>query len=319
LSAIATQESPHSLSGSLTLGLRFQTNANSATNKPDMVRSPFGFLSLPANQRRRSDINMVAIFQSLYRYDLQAQDGHAIEANLLGFGTLHGKVQSVSVGLGELTVGPRLFFPQVAPGFNIRPYGLANYLTVGGVPFYRTFGTGLSFNLPTDEQTQLSLGYDMRFKRYYVNADAPNQRERDAVDNNITAGVRHQLHSTGFLGVDAFYRFERASRRWNSNRELGLTLSYTHLLDDYLGLTGQPWSLTGGVTRSHTVYGEPDPSVDPTLTRRESKWEFLGVLQVPVADWITLQMQVQQQFVNSTYEQNRFGNLSTLFGVQMRF
>jgi len=323
LKAIETAKSPHTLSVSLTAGMRYQSNANAAAGQPDNIRSPFGALSLPDNQRSRGDFNGFTVASVGYRYDLQTQDGDALEVNTMLYGTQQLKVTRLNVGLMEVTVGPRLMFPGVAPGFNIRPYAIANYLMIGGSGYYSTLGAGLNAILPVSAQTQLSATYENRRKTFYTNAANPNQTERDSSDNTVQLGVRHQVFDQGFVGVDGFYRFENASRGWHSNREYGATASYTHLLDDYLGLTDLPWTVQFSGTRSYTLYGEADPSVvdlaTDSLRRRDSKWEVGALMLVPVTSWATLQLQIQQQWFKSTYTQNQFDNLVGIMALQVRF
>ena len=323
LKAIEAAKSPHSLTVSLTAGMRYQSNANAAANQPDNIRSPFGTLSLPDNQRSRGDFNGFSVAQATYRYDLQTQDGDSIEVSALLYGTQQFKISRLNVGLMEMTAGPRINLPTLAAGFNIRPYVIANYLMIGGSGYYSTLGAGLNGVVPLSAQTQVSATFETRSKGFYTNAANPNQRERDSSDNNLQLGVRHQLFEQGFLGFDTYYRFEMAQRAWHSNREFGATVSYTHLLDDYLGLTDLPWTVQLAGTRGYTSYDEADPSVVDTTTdslrRRDSKWELGGVLLIPVTSWATLQMQIQQQWVKSTYGQNQFDNLAGIMALQVRF
>ncbi|MFY7960355.1 MAG: tetratricopeptide repeat protein, partial [Elsteraceae bacterium] len=287
LKAIETAKSPHSLTVSLTTGMRYQSNANAASNQPDNIRSPFGVLSLPDNQRARGDFNGFALAAVNYRYDLQNQDADALEVGVTLYGTQQMRVTRLNVGLMEMNVGPRFNFPGVTPGLSVRPYLIANYLMIGGSGYYTTLGGGVSALLPISPQTQLSAVVETRSKNFYVNAANPNQRERDSSDTAFQLGVRHQLFEQGFIGVDGFYRFELARAQWHSNREFGATVSYTHLLDDYLGLTGLPWTAQIAGTRSYTGYNEADPSVVDTtgdgVTRRDAKWEVGGMRLVPVA------------------------------------
>lgn len=323
LKAIESAKSPHSLTVSLTNGLRYQSNANAAANQPDNIRSPFGTLSLPDNQRARGDFNAFTLAAVNYRYDLQTQDADALEVGVTLYGTQQFRISKLNVGLMEINAGPRFNLPGVSPGFSLRPYVLANYLMIGGSGFFTTLGGGVSALLPVSAQTQLSAVVETRSKDFYVNAANPNQRERDSSDNSIQLGVRHQLFEQGFLGFDGFYRFELARAQWYSNREFGATISYTHLLDDYLGLTDLPWTVQIAGSRSYTTFNEADPSVVDTsvdqLTRRDSKWELGGLLLIPVTSWATLQLQVQQQWYKSTYAQNQFDNLVGLMAVQVRF
>ncbi len=323
LKAIESAKSPHSLSVSLTTGLRYQTNANAAANQPDNIRSPFGTLSLPDNQRARGDFNGFAVAATNYRYDLQTQDGDALEVSTLLYGTQQFRVNRLNVGLMELTAGPRFVLPGVAVGFSIRPYVIANYLMIGGNAYYSTLGGGVNAVLPISAQTQFSATFESRRKNYYVTGASPNQAERDSTDNSMQLSARHQVIEQGFLGFDAFYRFETARRGWHSAREYGATLSYTHLLDDYLKLTGLPWSVQIAGTRSYTSYDQADPSVVDvsvdSLRRRDSKWEIGGLLLVPVSDSATVQLQIQQQWYKSTYEQNQFDNLVGVLALQVRF
>ena len=84
-----------------------------------------------------------------------------------------------------------------------------------------------------------------------------------------------------------------------------------------------PWTVQLAGTRSYTSYDEADPSVVDTTTdslrRRDSKWEIGGVLLIPVTSWATLQLQIQQQWVKSTYAQNQFDNLAGIMALQVRF
>lgn len=148
LKAIETAKSPHSLTVSLTTGMRYQSNANAASNQPDNIRSPFGVLSLPDNQRARGDFNGFALAAVNYRYDLQNQDADALEVGVTLYGTQQMRVTRLNVGLMEMNVGPRFNFPGVTPGLSVRPYLIANYLMIGGSGYYTTLGGGVSALLP---------------------------------------------------------------------------------------------------------------------------------------------------------------------------
>lgn len=277
--------SRHQFVGSITLGMRGQSNANLAANARQVQASG---VTINSPNRPRSDFSGIVIGRVTHIYDFQTNDGTTWVTNALFYGTRHVSVSSSNVLLGEMYSGPRFnVFPNLRPGATLRPYFISNIVGLDDAHYSHTFGGGADLSIPFGSRWAVETTYQHRIIDYRNTTSQPTASQLTGHENIVRGRVVYQVSPGSAILGEVSGRFATAQANQFSFDEFGITGTYTM---DYNAWGSRPWNVTASVGYFHRNYEAPDPVVNPTVTRRENEWR-LGVANViPVAEnWFLVQ------------------------------
>lgn len=300
------------------MGLRHQTNANAGPNSLNV--KALGFDAVLSRQyAKRPDWNAFALGTFRYIYDLENQRGDVLEAQLTGYYSRQFKVTRLNTGLVEGNFGPRLaLLPDAMPGLSVKPYVIAGGVALGDNPYLFNTGVGVTLAIPMIVAL-IEPGYEIRRRSFRNSLDIPNATEQ-----------RGRLH-TGFVNVSGMIlpelrwnmrgAFNRADtqRDYNAYRSLAFDFGLAYEFDPMVVPTARKWTLSPFVGFTRTRYEEPNPVVDPTLSRRDREWRVGLGLDAPIWANVGLGAMVQYANVKSNIPNYSTRNLSVTFGPTVRF
>jgi hypothetical protein len=129
----------HRFAFSVSGGLRYQSNANSAPGTNILV------IDLPAQLdpefRKTSDFNVFVSGRMRHHFDFGGQRGDLMETNVSVYGSHQFEVDNLDVGFLELETGPILHIAP-ASGITVRPFLLGSFLMLGEDPYQGSVGAG---------------------------------------------------------------------------------------------------------------------------------------------------------------------------------
>lgn len=281
---IDRRQAPSQFSGSITAGLRYQSNANTAPTGGN-VRVGGLPARLDEEATAEGDVNAFLFGTLRHAYDFGTQDRTMWES----FGNFYVARQfdrtDVDVTYLQATTGPRFFADALLYGLSVRPFVAADFVMIHDKTDYVAPGGGVSLDYNEPGASVSLLG---EWRHRFFN----NTRERPQNDNRSgdELGLRLSADKTfaSFLTLFAalgYVHFD-ARRGFESYDEIGVTAGAQAAFTGPFGAEGIPWTLTFSATRLFTDYDRPDATIDPDTKRRDRDWRLNATLTAPLsADW----------------------------------
>jgi hypothetical protein len=318
-------------SGFLFFGSQYQSNANLAPGSP-LIHSPVGDVLLNPEFTKRSDVNIFGSGSVLYAYDLGTQSRDTLEVATLGFANHYMNVDRLDLGLTEATFGPRFNFDAPVPwmqGVSIKPYGIANYINLGGNPYFYTLGVGLEANTTVWDDIRLKSVFEFRNKNFHDEPDRPQSRGLQGSDKVLSVFLSKPITAAPASELVLEFDFLDQSTRfpWYTNRTYAGAIAYRMRYADPTGFLRSPWETTLFVSGSWANYAAPDPccntSSNPAVfvpgVRSDQRYRFGVTQSFPVAPDVALVVQLQRDIVASNLSLYSYTGNSVLVGPQIRF
>jgi tetratricopeptide (TPR) repeat protein len=332
LAQINRLSATQTLTGYFFMGGQYQSDANLAPGSP-LVHSPIGDVLLNNQFVKMESGNFFATGQALYSYDLGTQSRDTIEVLGTGFANHYtrGAVNRLDLGLVELTAGPRFNFINPLPwaaNASIKPYAIANDVSLGGNQYFHSFGVGLENTAVVLDDVRLKSVFEFRDKTFENAPDRPASTALTGSDKLVSLFVTKPLTTTPFaseLNLELDFLAQDTRVAFYSNKTYGGTLSYRMRYDDPLNAFHFPWETTFFVSRSWANYAAPDPccvtsaSTGGFSTRLDRRWRFGVSEAIQVTSDVAVLVQLQRDIVSSSVPIYAYSSNSILVGPQIRF
>jgi tetratricopeptide (TPR) repeat protein len=317
LAQIDQQASPHSLTGLLTAGLRYQSNATFGPTGSTLRILGLDF-PLANNTTKHGDLNFFGLASANYVYDFQRADPLTVEANLTLYGAKQFRQTQFDLSLTQVDIGPRIGLPWLLEGASIRPYLVGDYLSLGGDSFLNSYGGGISALAPFTDRFAVEANFEIQDRQYPVNAALPRIEDRSGDYIAVRAAPRFALTDNQLISLIAEYDRTMAVQGYERNTQYVLGPLYKirfGMPEPFV----QPWTATLGFNRVWRNYGNTDFLVDPFDTRNDREWNVGGTLEVGIVERITALFQVQHSWVDSTIPNYAYRNFTGLAALQFTF
>ncbi len=319
LAEIDKRQSRHRFTGSAFAGARYQTNANAGPGSSAVRAAGFDAV-LDDLFLAQSDENLFISAAAQHDYDLQTQRSETWQTNVLAYASKQRKLNEIDLGIFEVSTGPRLaFFPEAIEDMTIRPYGLANFVALDMERFFYTYGGGVHLSKPFGQKVLTDAGYELRRKLFNSTADRPTSHELSGYENAFNVGGRFAVTEKILFNAHFSAVFLGAKKDYNSYLELAAHGGVSFRYDAPFGVTSWPWLFSVSGARIFTDYDDPDPAVDPGVTRSDKEWRVsvsnnFGVTR----DWSIL-VQLQYFKADSNLPNFERENKVALIGASWSF
>ncbi len=307
------------LTGSLTVGARWQQNANSGPGGTQ-VRALGQDATLNNEFLRQSDWNVFGLASFQHVYNPKVISGDVLESTAVLYGTRQHELRTLDVALVEVTTGPRFTLGNSGPGTaTLRPYLIANVVGLGDARYYNTWGAGAGITQEFGGRVLGEVLLESRDKNFRNSAERPFATDQDGLENSAFVSARVRTSADTLTSVGVGLSGVNAREAFQSNTQYIAAASVTYFFDPEFWAVRQPWSVIFAVARISTNYEEPDPSVDPTVTRQDDEWRFSALGTVPVTDSLSVIAQAQRFLVDSNLPNFKYNNWALTGGLTWRF
>jgi hypothetical protein len=320
LAEIDRRTARNHFAGSLSFGLRYQTNANVGPSSNHVLALGFDAI-LNSTFLGTPDWNAFASAYLTDSYDLNLEKTQSWETTFQSYYAQQFTETSLNLGFAEATTGPRfLLVPDQGKELSVRPFLLGNVVTLGNTPDFETIGGGLEFDKALDgDRVLLSAGYTNRYE-IYENSDArPTNSQYTGDMNTISLAGSYQATNTLQLGLNGYFSNQGAEADFNANNQYSIAAYASQRYAAPWALTQYPWQASVSVRGTWTDYDAPDPAVDPNSTRSDD--ELLVTLgnTVGITRDLSALLQLQYTRHNSNQPNFEFNDTSVLFGGTWSF
>jgi hypothetical protein len=302
------------------IGMRHQSNANAGPDS-QVVRALGQDAVLSSQFKRTPDWNAFGIVTAHHFYDFDNQRGDGWESDLITYYARQFKVTRLDLGLLEVATGPRLALG-TGSGASIHPYVLANYVTLGDRPYLGTLGAGVSTRFQLPFGITLDPGVEYRNRNYRNSADYENATQQDGhqIIGYLTGSgplpILAGLTWQGRISVAKDTASYRPYAYDDFSAEFALPYSFTA---PAFAQTERAWTVAPFLGFSFTPYDQPDPVVDPSVTRLDRQWRAGATLDMVFFQNFGFALQVQYLRTMSTVSNYRTRDLIVSGGPTIRF
>jgi hypothetical protein len=300
------------------LGARFQTNANAGPTSA-LVRGAGLDVILDRRFVKQPDWNLFGVAAVRHIHDFENQRGDVWETNLVGYAARQFKIERLDLALAEIQTGPRFaLMPDLWVGSSIRPYVLANAVTLGNSSYLTTVGAGVSLGLPLPGGVLIEPFFEERARRFESTQQYPLANQQTG--HLSTAGVLMQGPVWGSVRWQARAAYVRNDARadFNAYDQVAFDIGFPV---EFAGLWAgaRPWLVVPTTGFSVANYDQPNLIIDPFVRRRDREWRAGAALDIPVWQQVGIGVAVQYAVTDSNLRNYETNNLSVVFGPTVRF
>lgn len=305
-------------SGEFLFGIRYSTNANSGPS--GAIRS-FGATTVPTpTVSSRPDFNVIGAAALRHRYDLGTQDNAEMETDLSLYGSRQFQVTQANVVLTEVTTGPRSRpFDGWADAVSLKPFVTGRYLAVDNYTTYWAWGTGIEVTSPITANSLAALTILGRRREFVNNPEVTNNS--NSTGNEFAPTLEFRVTLTPALSLN----FSTSATRYialvasESYVEYGLNAALAWRFADPIGINGRNWIVTLNANTARALYDQPDPTVDPSISRQQTDIGFGLTLGVPLDDRLTFVSQAGYARRDSDISNYAYEAFTVLAAMSWRF
>ena len=328
---ISRQSGVQRFTGFVLFGGQYQSDANVAPGSP-LIHSPVGDVLLNSQFVKKRDTNVFGTGAFLYSYDLGTQDRDTIEIGGAGYANHYSSVTRLDLGLAELTAGARFNFLHPQPWIDyvsLKPYVIANDVSLGGNQYFDTFGAGGEMTARVEE-VHLKSVFEFRDKNFTNAPDRPLSRGLNGTDKLVSLFASRAITTAPVaseLSLEFDFLDQETRLGFFTNKSYAGAAAYRIRYDDPTGIIRMPWETTFLIGRSYINYAAPDPCCNTsgsplifsTSRRFDRRWRFGITQNFQVAESVSIIVQLQRDIVSSNLPLYAYTSNSVLVGPQLRF
>ncbi|WP_093804985.1 lipopolysaccharide assembly protein LapB [Stappia sp. ES.058] len=316
--AIVTAEDPLKVSGMLTTGVRFQTNANAGPTDRFIVLGGSTYL-LANTVLGRQDWNAFVAGNIHASYDLGNQ-GDLLEADLLFYGDRYLDVSRVNSAMSELTFGPSFNMARFdIDDARFGVYGIVNGVRLDGGNYSGTIGGGARFAIQPSERSTINARIEYRHNWFRDSSTYQSVSNRNGYE--ISGRLAHVFQLDDTWSVRGFFLagFEQAKASFESNWHAGASVGATYRFASPIERLETPWMVDLDLGYLYRAYDAPDPSVSTTLSQSDNEAWVRGALGIPLRSDIVLSLSAEYRRVQSNYRTRDYSNTTGMLSVTKLF
>lgn len=320
LNAIDARTKDSQFSGTVTTGLRWQSNANAATSaisiQTTLASDP---LLLNASARSDSDSNAFAAVHLRYSYDLGAQ-GDRLEGSLQAYAALQANHTELNTGFAELHIGPSFNLERFGiKDTRFSTYGILGGYLLDGDPYLGSIGVGAAVESQLDVSNRLGFVAEYRRETFHDSLRRPTASDRTGDDIEGSMTVQHMLSSDVTLFASLVGGRRLADVGYYSFNTYGANAGISVNFASLLKAGAYPWTLSLFAGYNRRNYDAPDRTFSLTDTQHDDEAFLQASLITPFnQDW-ALQTVIGYRNVHSNYDIYSYDNVSTSVGVVRKF
>jgi hypothetical protein len=311
--------SRHMLSGSVTFGIRHDSNVNLGPASSGVQL--FGTTaSLDPKDLGKPDYSSVASASATYKYDLEGQSGDYLEASLQGYDQRYFSSRSFNTQLVQADIGPWLSAGKLGgQDVRLRPYLQVAYLTLENQHYLVQTGGGLQARRRLTDRLDADLGVQVMDQKFQNSKRRRTVTEQDGVETQTSGALTWRVTPSQTATLTGFYYFNAARVDAQSKRQMGARVSYGVEFPDFFGLLKNSWAVQASAEYRSVRYDSPDPIIDEATRRRDNRYTYRLTGIFSITDQVRLIIAGESTQNFSNFSNFRYDNLGASSALVFSF
>lgn len=317
LEAIERNTQTSVFAGSVTTGLRYQSNANSGPSSQFVTLNGLDYV-LSDNARKTADTNGFLTGDFTALFDLPGQ-GEKFKVNLRTYAEAYRDRHDLNLAYAELAAGPSFDLNRFGwEGYSLDLYGIAGGGILSGDPLTSVLGAGALLGVRASDDVFYGLRSEYRHETYYNSADHPRLDEKTGDRFQAQLLSTFRLTSSLSLGVSGIIdRFDAdvgSNAYWQYAAVVGASIDFDSPIVALPGL----WNFGVSTQVSQRHYDDADPMIS-SETQSTTKWSINVTQTIPLDKTWAAQIQASYQKSWSNYDTSEFDNATISLGLKKVF
>ncbi len=299
---------PSPWSGFGQVGARYQSNANHGSVALGLSE-PLPF------EKPEADWNAFAL--GTLGLSEPINDNTVFEATVSGYYADQDKVDRLDLGFAEVMAGPRFVSDNGA--LSLKPYGLAQAISLGGPVYQTAVGAGVLTRLTFADGWWVEPQFEYKNRTYYNSDNYPDATNQDGDLFTYAVNMNGQISEN----VSWLSRFaindNNAAAAYQSYDQYVASLSM-QINFDMFGV--ENWSLAPYASFAFTNFkgiAPPETYASLDTKRQDDLWTVGANLEIPIREKIAFGVAVEYSKNISNLDRDDYENVSVIFGPQGRF
>lgn len=304
-----------SLSGSASLALQYQTNANAAPDDPT-VRVGGIDARLADEFLGQGDVSAVASARLVHRHDLGRDPAAFIVSEVGAYGSRQSDLDENNFELVAGTLGAEFVRSNQV---SLRPHIRTDLTRLGAATYYRSFGAGITGRGPLPAARDLLYFFDATaIRRDFRKSDrSPALDRRDGYHYRVEAGL--QGVSPAALRIAGSAGWERQDSQAKAESYSGASLAVRVQRPLPAPFGSRQWSLFAAGRGTVRRYDSPDPTIDPRHRRNDRSIALSLGLAIPFSESAAFTVEGSQRWRRSDLPNFDYKNTTVSAGVRFSF
>jgi len=285
------------LAGRISMGARYQSNANAGTSNDTIELYGLDF-DLSDSAMAQSDVNGFISGIVQYSHDLASQ-GDRIEASLSAFGAYYHDLDTLNALQAQGRIGPVLDLGRFSiDNSDLKIEALGGIVALAGELYQASFGAAAELRTEFGPTTRGVVRIEARRVTYFDSAVRPNVADRSGLRGRLSARLEHDINSVITAYSSLYAERNHADRDMHRFFRTGVRAGATFAFDGPGEMdANRPWSLdlSAGLDRRMDDVADTIMSEE---ARRDWTVSVAARLDVPLAESWSLGTDL-------TYEQTR--------------
>jgi len=302
------------LSGHVTLGALYSSNANSGPN--DRVITLNGF------EARLDDVaigtpDAKGALSGGVRLVQPMAGGNRLEVSFSGTIDAYSKRNDLSAGGLDARVGAVMSLDRLGlDGATISFNAFAGTNWLGSEPNLNQVGLATTLDIPLSSATLLSTSYSLRHEDFLVSSIRPRADLRDGLRQRAGIALYHTLSSDWQAMTSLNVTRKDAVAGYQAYWEPGVSAGLSHRFKPDTA-SEQPWIFTINAGASLRSNDAPDLMVNALQAQKGLELSLQASQTIPLKDQLSLQVQAGYRHIFSNYDTRSMGEAS--LGVSLSY
>lgn len=293
--------------GSVTAGIRYQSNANAAPEARELSLNGTSFL-LDPEATADPDFNVFLAANLHLAYDLQNQ-GDLFEVDVATYGAGYFDHDELNLLFGEVRFGPSFNLERFEiPDTRFGLYGILAAVGLDEHLYYASAGAGARLSTKLGLGTLATLAAEYRDRDYHDSDTYPTASLREGHLVRVLAGISSQVTSRTILRALGHAEWTETQVGFYDNVELGIAVGLGHRFEAPVP-EGRPWTVNLDVGAVDRDFEDPDPTINLLQAEKDTEYFVRAGLVAPVADTMALLFSTEFRRSDSNYPTRDYDNL----------
>lgn len=242
----------HDISGSVSMGMNYDSNANSAPESGKILLFDT-LIPLGASQRVEDDLQFFAAANLTHSYRPHWGKGETIwgkwDTEIGAYHAEQSELENLDLKVFSIKTGPE--FQSNQSGIKVSPKISHQHIVLGTRTYLRNTAGEVTIDVPVSDSVTITGGVKHEFRQFENPPSITTYEDRTGTAGQATIGARWVPTPTDFVTIQATTRRERTRVEYYDNEQLGANVSYTHIF---------PYEIFASATAGYrnTVYDGPD-------------------------------------------------------------
>lgn len=289
------------ISGWISMGSRFQTNANAAPSGALVDLNGFDW-ELHEDSRKASDLSATVAGQLRYRMRLPgAQNYFDVIAN--GYASEFRDQDQLSARTAELAFGPDLLLSNLGEGrTRVTLHAVMGRTWLGGEHYLDSNGVRATLRHPMPNRSTLTALLEWKEEEYKNSSQWPTASQYSGSRWRGSLNMSRQIAKDWMVFGAVDMETRNAERDYNSYTEFGLQGGFGYRFDPLIGEGSEKWNLAAIARVAKRNYDSPNAKINRDSKQRNTEY-LLGLMQtIPFDAQSALQVQAGVRGVSSNYD-----------------